>query len=184
MLSPKTLISAMLVIPMACASISRGQSEVDAVPLTQAYKDFRATNHLLYIQNFENRTYAPQLTGRLKDKLQSAFSRSASLTVTADKTKADIVLYGKILLYGEEPGIFDRASAPLTYNLTLVASTRMRVKIADENGEAPEEQLTVRYLTTYYIGEPVFESRFTAEERLLEGIADRIVASTYEVPPK
>jgi len=179
-----TVFALQISIPLTCASLGKGGGDTEATPLTNQYKTFRSVRRQLYIQNFENRSYAPQLTGRLKDKLQSAFARIASLTVTAEKEKADAVLYGKILLYGEEPAVFDRASMPISYNLTIVATTRLRAKTVNEEGEAPEEQLTVRATTVYYAGEPVFEQRFTAEERLLENLADRIANSTYETEKK
>lgn len=171
----------------ACATLSRGQSEVDALPLSENYKKFRAARRSLYIQNFENRTYSPQLTGRLKEKLQYAFTRKPSLTVTPEKKDAELILYGKILMYAEEPGVYDRYSQPLNFNLTMVASVKLRVsKNAQKDGaketelDPMSEEITVRYMTSYNKGEPFFEQRFTAEERLLDGLADRIVNSTYE----
>lgn len=163
-----------------CASFKHGFSDVESMPITEEYKEFRKTRRQLYIQNFDNRTYSPQLTGRLKEKLQFAFMRRQSLAVTPEKEKAELVLYGKILLYTEEPGVYDRSSSPLTYNLTLVASMKLRARNATETSEGESEEHTVRYTTTYSIGEPLYESRYTAEERLLEGVADRLVSSTYE----
>ena len=169
----------LLVVVTACSSLNRGFAG-ESEPISEKYKEFRKKKRLLYIQNFDNRTYSPQLTGRLKEKMQVAFSRSASLTVISEKSKADLVVYGKILLYNEEPGVYDRASAPLSYNLTIVASMTIRARGANEQSEAPSEQHTVSYTTTYAIAEPLFESRYTAEDRLLEGLADRLVNMTYE----
>lgn len=183
------LSAVFLVLLSACASLGRGQGEVDSTPLSEDYKKFRTQRRLLYIQNFDNRTYSPQLTGRLKDKLQLAFARSASLNITQEKSLADLVLYGKIQVYGEEPGVFDRSSSPLTYNLTIIVSTRMRAREqkaeSTKQKDAAEldtmyEQHDIRYMTSYNIGEPLYETRYVAEERLLEGLADRIVSSTYE----
>jgi hypothetical protein len=178
-----------LVLLFGCATLGRGSGEVDSTPLTEEYKKFRGKKRLLYIQNFDNRTYSPQLTGRLKDKVQFAFARSASLIVVTEKKQADLILYGKIQLYAEEPGVYDRSSSPLTYNLTIVVSTKMRAR--EEKADAAKkkneieldsliEQHDIRYMTSYNIGEPLYETRYTAEDRLLEGVADRIVSSTYE----
>ena len=164
----------------ACATFRHGFSDAESEPISEKYKEFRKVRRQLYIQNFDNRTYAPQLTGRLKEKLQFAYTRKQSLTVTPEKDKADLVLYGKILLYTEEPGVYDRGSAPLTYNLTMVASMRLRARTATEGSEGESEQHTVRYTTTYSMGEPLYETRYTAEERLLEVVADRLVNVTYE----
>ena len=165
---------------LRCATMKHGFSDAESEPISDKYKDYRRVRRQLYIQNFDNRTYSPQLTGRLKEKLQFAFTRKQSLTVTPEKDKAELVLYGKILLYTEEPGVYDRSSSPLTYNLTLVVSTRMRARAAKEESEGESEQHTVRYTTTYSVGEPLYETRYTAEERLLEGVADRLVNATYE----
>lgn len=163
-----------------CATLKHGFSDAESEPISEKYKEFRKTRRQLYIQNFDNRTYSPQLTGRLKEKLQIAFTRKQSLAVTPEKDKAELVLYGKILLYTEEPGVYDRSSSPLTYNLTMVASMKLRARSITESSEGESEQHTVRYTTTYSIGEPLYETRYTAEERLLEGMADRLVNATYE----
>jgi hypothetical protein len=169
-----------LVVMSDCTSLGRGSAEVESEPLSNSYRQFRSKQRLLYIQNFDNRTYSPQLTGRLKEKLQAAFSRNASLTITPDKNKAELILHGKILQYSEEPGVYDRAAGPVTYNLAIVASFRLRARAATETEEAPYEQHTIRYMTAYSVGEPMFETRFTAEDRMLEGLADRMAAAAYE----
>ena len=166
--------------PSGCASLSPGRADVESEPLSESYRHFRSRPRLLYIQNFENRTFSPQLTGRLKEKLQTAFSRTASLTITPEKNKAELILSGKILQYSEEPGVFDRASGPLTYNLAIVASFRLRARTSAESEDAPYEQHTIRYMTAYSVGEPMFETRYTAEDRMLEGLADRMAAAIYE----
>ncbi len=175
-IGPATILLAL----QACASFGRGFGDTESEPLTAEYRKFRSERRLLYIQNFDNRTFSPQLTGRLKDKLQIAYTRLSSVTVTPEKKSAQLILYGKILFYAEEPGVYDRSAAPLTYNLSIVASVRIRARGQSDDETQPYEQHTVRYATTYSAGEPLFESRYTAEERLLDGLADRIVNATYE----
>lgn len=180
----------MFLFVLGCATLGRGSGEVDSKPLTEDYKKFRAEKkRLLYIQNFDNRTYSPQLTGRLKEKLQFAFARSASLNVITEKDQADLILYGKIELYAEEPGVYDRTSMPLTYNLIIVASAKLRARHGQPEGDKKKraveldtmyEQHEIRYMTSYNVGEPLYETRYTAEERMLEGLADRIVNAMYE----
>lgn len=168
---------------IGCASLGRGQAEIESTPLSENYKQFRKTPRLIYIQNFDNRTFAPQLTGRLKEKLQIAISRSASLTITPDKEKAELILNGKILRYSEEPGVYDRATGPVSFNLEIAVSFRLRARAQADDEEAFYEQHAIRYMTSYSVGAPLFETRFLAEERLLEGLADRMAAAIYE-PPK
>lgn len=174
------LLAMALALIQACATLRSGFADTESEPLTPEYRKFRGERRLLYIQNFENRTFSPQLTGRLKDKLQVAYSRLSSVGVTTDKKAAQLIMYGKILFYAEEPGVYDRSAAPLTYNLSIVASMRIRARSQGEDDLQPYEQHTVRYSTTYSAGEPLFESRYTAEERLLDGLADRMVNATYE----
>lgn len=181
---------AYFIFVLGCATLGRGAGEVDSKPLTEDYKKFRAEKkRLLYIQNFDNRTYSPQLTGRLKEKLQFAFARSASLNVITEKDQADLILYGKIELYAEEPGVYDQTAMPLTYNLIIVASAKLRARQGRAEGDKKKreveldtmyEQHDIRYLTSYNVGEPLFETRYAAEERMLEGLADRIVNAMYE----
>lgn len=167
---------------LRCASLGRAQVEIDSTPLSESYKKFREKPRLLYIQNFDNRTFSPQLTGRLKEKLQIAISRNTSLPITPEKTKAELVLSGSILRYSEEPGVYDRAAGPVSFNLEIVVSFRLRTSAQTESEESHSEQHTVRYMTSYSVAAPLFETRFLAEERLLEGLADRMAAAIYEPP--
>jgi len=165
----------------SCANFGRGIANVNSSPISDQYKSFRQKKRLLYIQNFDNRTYSPQLTGRLKDKLMNAFSRSVSLALTEDKSKAEMILYGKILGYGEEPGVYNNyTSTPSTYNLTIVVATRLRARDQGVDADPLTEEHSISYMTTYNPAEPLYETRFDAEDRMLQGIADRIVGSTYE----
>lgn len=157
-----------------------GQPKIESAPISDDYKNYRSKHRLVYIQNFDNRTYSPQLTGRLKDKLNFSLARLGTLTVTTEKSNADLVLYGKIHLYTEEAGVFDNASSPLTYNLTLVVSAKLRIKNRPDTDLAGDEQHTVSYVSTYNIGAPYFETRYNAEDRLLEGISDRIAMVLYD----
>lgn len=176
-------MAAFLTLRSSCANLGRGIANVNSGPISDQYKSFRQKKRLLYIQNFDNRTYSPQLTGRLKDKLMNSFSRSVSLKLTEDKEKAEVVLYGKIIGYAEEPGVYDNAtSSPSTYNLTVVVATRMRARSQSTKDDIDPltEEHSISYMTTYNPSAPLYETRFDAEDRMLQGIADRIVGSTYE----
>lgn len=154
-----------------CAGLPNRES---SSPLSESYRQYRRHHNLLYIHNFDNRTYAPQLTGRLKEKVQRAFLRHRSLVVTTEKEKAELFLTGTIHHYSEEIAIYDRIAGPKSFNLEIIASFRIRARTTN-GSEAPAEEHTVRFMTNYSLAEPFFESRFVAEERLLEGLAERMV---------
>ncbi|HRP69815.1 MAG TPA: LPS assembly lipoprotein LptE [Turneriella sp.] len=179
----RKIYPAFLVYLAACASLAQGNGTVNSQPLTDAYKNYRSQKkHSLYIQNFDNRTYAPQLTGRLKAKLQIALASSASLYITDDKNNADLVLYGKILLYGEEPTQFSAMNQAPAFNLVIAASIKLRARVEEKAAqeEILYEQHDIQFSTMYNTGDPYFETRFTAEERLLDGLANRIANIIFD----
>lgn len=163
-----------------CAFAKGGWQKDATFTPSAPYAAYRSINRTVYIQNFENRTLAPHLTGILNEKIQTNLTRLRTLTVTDKKDAADLILYGKILLYLEEPGVFDRSNTPLTYNLTAAASFRLQTRERTEKTVDLYEDHEATYSTTYSAGEPLFESRSMAEERLMEGLAERIVNSLYE----
>jgi len=167
----------------SCVSLTQQNSDTTAAPLSEQYKAYRVQKkRSLYIQNFDNRTFTPQLTGRLKEKLQAVLSTSSSMYTTDDKKTADLVLYGKILGYTEEPTGFGRTSQTPAFNLYIGASIYLRAQheISDNTDDSFSERHEVQYSTMYNTGEPFFDTRFSAEERLLEGLANRIANILYD----
>jgi len=159
----------------ACGSTSDRDKKRDL--LNQKYK-------LLYIQNFDNRSNFGGVTGRLKEKLLIAVDRDGRLKITPDKEQADLVLYGQVMLYGDRPSIMDNFSEPLVYNLTVLTSIKLRINLRKHSDEIKNDgvlidQKLVRSDATFSPRQPPFETKFEAEETLLDVLANRIVMALF-----
>ncbi len=128
----------------------------------------------IYIHNFTDSTFESGLTGRLKQTLTVRFSMDKRFKVESDKQKADLWLFGNIDQFEEYPVSYDQFGEAERYRYTIVATVWVR-----PNPEISEENLfdkkTVRFDTMYQPRTPPYENEFTAKERLLNGLSNRIL---------
>lgn len=139
----------------------------------------------IYIHHFDNRSFSGDMVSRLKERLQQSYSRDARLKMVTEKDKADLFMYGEIGNFVEAPTAHDQFGEPLTYLLTIIVSVKIRVnpvKFPDATGRDSVllENRIVRFDTTYAPRLPPFETRFIAQERMLTGLCDRIVYTSFE----
>lgn len=132
----------------------------------------------LYIHHFDNRSYDGQVITRLKEKLQVAFMQDGRLKVLPEKKEADLFLYGTVGLYKQIPSSYDRFGQPVRFQLSIIVKMKVRVNPA-KGEDVFLDNRVVRYDTTYSPRVAPFETRFSAEERLLIGLTDRIVQTTF-----
>lgn len=177
-------------LTLSCSSSQEKQTE----PATPVDKSLQAVDgeeiipqkyRSIYIQNFRNRNYESDLIGRLKEKLQLQFQQNGRLKVELNKDKADVILYGSLESFREVPATFDRFGQPSTYSLFSIVEVTLRVHqkhLEKDNPNANSiimEKRIVRFDTTYSPRQPPFESRFTAIERLLDGLSQRTVHTVF-----
>ncbi|MCS6984392.1 MAG: LPS assembly lipoprotein LptE [Leptospiraceae bacterium] len=139
----------------------------------------------IYIHHFDNRTFQADLVRRLRDRLQVTYQLDGRLKVAREKDEADLWLYGTVESYQENPVSFDNVGQPTQFWLTLIVSIRQRVNHLkfSELGEAESillENRTIRFDTSWTPRLPPFESQFNAQERLILGISERILKTSFE----
>lgn len=139
----------------------------------------------IYIHHFDNRSFSGDMVSRLKERLQQAYARDGRLKMATDKKKADLFLYGEIGQFVEAPTAHDQFGEPLTYLITMVVSIKIRVnpeKFPNASGRDSVllENRIIRFDISYAPRTPPFETRFVAQERMLTGICDRIVYTSFE----
>lgn len=139
----------------------------------------------IYIHLFDNRTYSSDAVHRLKEKIQISYNRDGKLKVTPEKAKAELWLYGEVSLFTQTPLNYDNFGQPVSYAITIICSIKVRenpVKNTDNN--PPDGVLLdtkiVRFDTTYSPRIAPFETKFIAEERLLDGVSDRIIFTSFQ----
>ncbi|MDH4262506.1 MAG: LPS assembly lipoprotein LptE [Spirochaetia bacterium] len=136
-------------------------------PISRKYKS-------IYVHNFENTSYEGDLTGETKEILTQKMALQKRFKVEPDKANADVWLYGKIEYYKLIPRDIDQFGKPGRYNMTVVATiwVRPNPKVSDET---IFDKKSIRYDTFYSPEQPPFETEFTAKQRVVEGLCDRIV---------
>jgi len=133
----------------------------------------------IYIHNFENRSYVGELTGELKLALTQKMSLQPRFRLEMDKPSADIWLYGKIEHFNLAPRGIDQFGRTTRYVMTILATVWAR-----PNPKVSQEQMfdkkTVRFDTFYSPEQPPYETEFTARQRTLNGLSDRIVMAVIK----
>ena len=163
------------------------------VPKTKAerlIKGFRGegndpeTYQSLYVHVIQNNTNRGLLGSRLKQKLEVAFNSDGRLQVVTEKNEAHVWFYGKILNYQKIPRRFDQFNQVTSFRLGILVQIRVALnpKLEDEN--YPHARLLikrrVRFDTNYSPLESPFEAEILANERLLDGLTDRVVYAAVE----
>lgn len=142
----------------------------DVIP--QKYKE-------IYVHLFRNQSFKADFVHRLKEKIQDEFRRDGRLIVSDDKNKADLWMYGSIESFLRAPIDYDEFGKPLRIRLALVVSFKLWDPKNPEDPVVLDTRL-IRFDTGFSSRLPPFESEFSAEERLLEGISRRIVYTSFE----
>lgn len=133
----------------------------------------------IFIHTFRNLSSRGILSSRLKEKLKLAYARDGKLQVSSEKKAAKVWLYGSIVKYQKIPTRFNRFNQTASYRLGVVVTIRL-VLNPNYKKEVLLNQRPVRYDTYYDPLEIPFESEFLANERLLDGLVDRIVYTSFE----
>jgi len=138
-------------------------------PVPRKYKS-------IYIHNFENASYEGDLTGEVKDLLTQKMGLQQRFKIEPEKANADVWLYGKIEYFKLIPRDMDQFGRPSRYNMILIVTIRVfpNNKISDET---IFDKKTIRFDTFFSPQQPPFETEFTAKQRLVEGLCDRIVST-------
>ncbi|RME93258.1 MAG: hypothetical protein D6767_01390 [Candidatus Hydrogenedentota bacterium] len=134
---------------------------------------------VIYVHLFRNRSFKSDFVSRLKEKIEDEFRKDGRLVVAEDKHKADLWMYGTIESYIRVPTDYDEFGKPTRMRLALVVSFRLHDPNNSDDPVVLDTRI-VRFDTGWNQRVPPFESEFTAEERLLQGLARRIVYTSFE----
>ena len=142
-------------------------------------KNSPKTYQTIFIHSFHNRSLRGILSSRLKEKLEIAYNTDGKLQVSSDKKAAGVWLYGDILRYQKIPLRFNQLNQVVTYRLEVIVSIKVilnpyygdRILLARRD---------IRYDIYYDPLEIPYVSEFSANERLLDGLVDRIIYISLE----
>ena len=142
------------------------------------------TYQSLYVHVIQNNTNRGLLGSRLKQKLEVAFNSNGRLQVITERNQAHVWFYGKILNYQKIPRRFDRFNQVTSFRLGILVQIRVVLNPKMEGVSSPNARLLikkrVRFDTNYSPLESPFETEILANERLLDGLTDRVVYTAVE----
>ncbi len=142
------------------------------------------TYQTLYINIIQNNNNQSLLESRLKQKLKFAFNSDGRVQIVSKKKKAQILFYGKIINYQKIPLRFDLFNRVTAFRLGILMRIRITLN-SNTNSEInkPEKILIkkeIRFDTNYSPLELPFEIESLANERLMDGLTNRVVHTSIE----
>ena len=135
------------------------------------------TYRTIYISLFDNQSLRGEFTSRLQQKLQILVNTSGKLQLETDSTKAELILDGNITEYEQIPASYNQLYQVTAYIVSLTVDISLFKNV--KNGtEILFENRDIRFDTRYYPLDSPYESEFIMQERLLDGIGERILYTT------
>lgn len=167
------LLAGFIIFSPACKSAettkdNHSSSVIDGdEPIPRKYKS-------IYFHNFINDSYTGELTGEIYEILLQKMSLQQRFKIEPEKDKADVWLFGKVEYYKLIPRNIDQFGRILQYNMTIVVSVWLSPGSKFEQEDIFEKQ-TVRFDTFYSPEQPPYDTEFSARQRLIDGLCDRII---------
>jgi len=164
------MISALLLVN-ACQSAPAAKNEDTMIDgdevVPRKYKS-------IYIHTFTDNTYEGNLTASLNDHLSLIFNSGGRFLTIQEKDEAELWMYGNINVFSDQPRSIDQFGKAETSNLTIIATVWLRVNSKKVKSNHVPDKKTVRFDVYYSPRLPPYETRFSAKERLLKGLSNRI----------
>jgi len=132
----------------------------------------------IFIHNFINASSALTSTTLFQDRLHQFFLLDPRLAIVTKKEKGDIFLLGRIDKYQEIPIIIDSMGRTQKYKIFCEVSILVRVNPIIENDILLETR-KVRFDIYYEPRALPYEDKYTAQERLFNGLSRRILLTTF-----
>ncbi len=145
------------------------------------------TYQTIYVHVVKNKSNQSLLGSRLKQKIEFSFNSDSHLQVIRDKKKAHVWLYGRITNYQKIPLRLDQFNRVTTFRLGILIEVKVVLNPAFQKSNhdirqqgMPIIKREVRFDTNHSPLEPPFETEILANERLLDGLTDRITHVSIE----
>lgn len=126
---------------------------------------------LLYLQNFQNDSYAPAFHTMLTRSLQSEIDRRGRFLQTRDKSLAQFRLYGRILHYQKIGNLLDAGNQQLSSEISVIVKLDLQ-EIGGFSIPLEREEILGRVYFSDQLG--YRESEEQAQARLANILAVRI----------
>jgi hypothetical protein len=134
----------------------------------------RGANRIL-IRDFINRSGKEQIENRLVQRIEKLISMDGRLAVVTSIIKTDLVLSGTILSYAIQNFEYDKLGQPVKKRMRITALVNLVDRI---NRRTVFRKSLVESFTTYSDILPPVEKEFQVVNRVIDELAERIVAKT------
>ena len=140
---------------------------------TRDLSKFPEPSRTLFLQNFTNETFQPDINQELTDSVREEILRRNNFIIQDNRTSAALGLNAKIIMYNKEGRLFDNFRNALHYELSVYCKVSMYQKqksqgIREILGE--EIGATVHYSET----SGMEEGEYRARQRLFRILSMRI----------
>jgi hypothetical protein len=162
---------------MKTALIFFGIISAGSCSVFQVYdlKEFPESSRTVFLQNFSNETYDPDVNVELNRILRNAIHMRRNFILTDDRTKARFHLHGELIVYRREGRMYDNYRNPARYMLAASVLIRMRENLnGTDAGELPVFTQEISSTIDYSVSEGFAETENQARTRLLEQLSAAI----------
>jgi hypothetical protein len=131
--------------------------------------------HMIYIQNFLNKSGREQIENRLVRRIEKLISMDGRLAVVDSHSKTDLILSGMVLSFAIQNLEFNKIGQPVKKRMRIAASINLVDKI---NMRTVFRKSAIESFTTYSDILPPVEKEFQVVNRVIDELAERIVSKT------
>lgn len=128
----------------------------------------------LFLGNFGNVTFEPDLQIELTEALRNHIHLRRGYILVDDIEKARFILYGEVILYRREGFLFDNEMNPTRYDLNIVSKIRLIERETGQMVVTFDEDARTQYSTKEGMAEDEVVARQRLYGKLCRKIYDRI----------
>lgn len=121
------------------------------------------TKRTIYLQNFLNHTFQPDINVILTRNLRDEIHRRENFIIVNDRHKARFVLSGEVNVFRKEGRMYDNYQNPTRYEMVISARIRLR-----ESGSDDEEQDSSAVGTNSHIADVTARLDYSDQEGYVE----------------
>lgn len=131
-------------------------------------KEFPPESRTVYLQNFTNETFDPDVNTELNRILRETIHMRGNFILTPDRKAARFVLSGRLFMYRREGRMYDNYRNPARYMI----AAGVIVRLTEGDRDLLNEELTST--ADYSVSEGYAETEHAARTRLLSQLSAKI----------
>ncbi len=131
-------------------------------------KEFPPESRTVYLQNFTNETFDPDVNTELNRILRETLHMRGNFILTENRQDARFIMSGQLYLYRREGRMYDNYRNPARYML----AAGVLIRLSEGSRQLLSEELTST--VDYSVSEGYAETEYSARTRLLLQLSAKI----------